>query len=68
MLQNNVEIMSRIVEIESKLTTKVIKERYKPTVGDEFELERKELNILRCLYFGYDSEFCVLKKGIHGSP
>lgn len=68
MLQNNVEIMSRIVEIESMITEKIIKEKYRPTTGDELELERKELSILRCLYFGYDSPFCTLKKGTHGSP
>jgi hypothetical protein len=68
MLQNNVQISSRIVEIESKITTKIIKEKYRPTTGDDMELERKELYILRCLYYGYDSPFCLLKKGTHGSP
>lgn len=65
--QDKTQIMSRIIELESE-NTKLIFEGHKSRVDDSFEPKRQELLLLRCLYFGYKSNFCKLKKGFHGTP
>lgn len=51
------EIGSRIIEIESKITSEV-RNGHKPHIYDKFREERKELVELRCRYFGEESEIC----------
>ena len=38
---------SRIIELQSKITHKIITEGYKPHTGDEFQKDREELDKLR---------------------
>jgi hypothetical protein len=66
-IQNRNQIMSRIIELELKITRSIIN-GHKASENDEFKDERQELNILRCLYFGYQTKFCNIKKGFHGTP
>jgi hypothetical protein len=60
-------LITRIVELETEITSSIIK-GHKPYHGDCFDEKRKELSILRCVVFGYESEFCKIKKGSHGTP
>jgi hypothetical protein len=60
--KNLQQILSRIIELEME-NTGLIFEGYKPSEDDFFESKRKELTTLRCIYFGYDSKFCRIKKG-----
>lgn len=65
--QETQTLITRIIELESEITTAVIR-GHKPYHGDSFDEKRKELSILRCVVFGYESEFCKIKKGSHGTP
>ena len=38
---------SRIIELQSKITHKIITEGYKPYTGDEFQKDREEIDRLR---------------------
>jgi len=38
---------SRIIELQSKITHKIIVEGYRPYVGDEFQKDREEIDRLR---------------------
>lgn len=60
--QDMTQIMSRIIQLESE-NTKLIFEGHKPKCDDFFEPKRQELKLLRCLYFGYKSKYCSIKKG-----
>lgn len=60
--QEKNQIMSKIIEIELEITRSVIN-GHKPSENDEFMDKRQELNLLRCLYFGYQTKFCNIKKG-----
>jgi hypothetical protein len=60
-------IASRIIELDLEITRSVIN-GHKPSEDDEFKERRQELNLLRCLYFGYRTKFCNIKKGFHGTP
>jgi hypothetical protein len=64
--QDKTQILSRIIQLESE-NTKLIFEGHKPTRDDFFEPKRQELTLLRCLYFGYKSKYCSIKKGSHGT-
>ena len=60
--QDKSQIISRIIELELEITRSVIN-GHKPAENDEFGEKRNELNLLRCLYFGYRTKFCNIKKG-----
>lgn len=64
--QTRNEMMSRIIELELQ-NTKLIFDGHKPDRSDSFEPYRKELDVLRCVVFGYDSNVCKIKKGSHGN-
>jgi hypothetical protein len=64
--QDKEQIMSRIITLESE-NSKLIFEGHKSCENDFFEPKRQELKLLRCLYFGYKSNLCKLKKGSHGT-
>ena len=66
-LQEKNLIASRIIELDLEITRSVIN-GHKPSENDEFKEIRQELNLLRCLYFGYRTKFCNIKKGFHGTP
>ena len=51
------EIGSRIIDIESKITSEV-RNGHKPHIYDKFREDRKELIELRCKYFGEESGIC----------
>jgi len=51
------EIGSRIIDIESKITSEV-RNGHKPHIYDKFREERGELVELRCKYFGEELEIC----------
>lgn len=61
-LQEKNQIISKIIEIELEITRSVIN-GHKPSENDEFFDKRQELNLLRCLYFGYQTKFCNVRKG-----
>lgn len=65
--QDKQQIMSRIILLETE-NTKLIFNGHKPAHDDYFEPKRQELTLLRCIYFGYKSNFCKIKKGSHGTP
>lgn len=64
--QDKEQIMSRIIQLESE-NTKLIFNGHKSAQDDFFEPKRQELTLLRCLYFGYKSTYCKIKKGSHGT-
>lgn len=39
-----------------------INKGHRPSIGDQYNDLRVEVNILRCLYFGNDSKFCKKTK------
>lgn len=51
------EIISRIVELEYEITSAII-QGHKSSIDDKFQSLRIELNTLRCIIFGYGSEYC----------
>ena len=55
------DISKRITEGELELTM-AVRNGHKPYIGDKFQPLRTEIQILRCIYFGYDSKFCKHKK------
>lgn len=55
------DISNRIVEIEWKLT-QAVRNGHKASDRDEYSHLRKEVDMLRCIYFGLDSPHCKLKK------
>ena len=57
MNDKNSEIISKIIELETQITSEIIK-GYKPFTGDHLESKRIELKTLRCILFGFDSNFC----------
>lgn len=60
--QDKTQVMSRIIELELEITRSIIN-GHRPSGNDEFSEKRQELNLLRCLYFGYRTKFCNVKKG-----
>jgi hypothetical protein len=65
--QDKTQVMSRIIELELEITCSVIN-GHNPSADDEFKNKRQELTLLRCLYFGYRTKFCNIKKGFHETP
>ena len=57
MNENNNVLISKILKLESEITSEVLK-GHKPFVGDHLESKRNEVNTLRCVVYGYDSIFC----------
>lgn len=55
--QDKEEIISRVINLEHEITLAVI-QGHKPSIDDKFQEKRVELNTLRCLLFGYGSEYC----------
>jgi hypothetical protein len=55
------EIISRIISLETE-NIRLIIDGHKPNEDDFFEPKRKELKLLRCILFGYSSNFCKIKK------
>lgn len=55
------EIQKRIIDIEYELFMSINK-GHRPSIGDQYNDLRVEVNILRCLYFGNDSKFCKKTK------
>jgi len=53
----------RIVEIEYEMFM-AIRNGHKPHNNDQFRNKRKEMDFLRCMYYGLDSKFCKIKKGV----
>ena len=51
------ELITRIIELEFEITSSII-EGHKPFLNDHFQDKRNELRILRCLLFGYESQYC----------
>jgi len=51
------ELITKIIELEYEITSAIIN-GHRPYVGDCFQTKRTELQILRCLVFGYESNFC----------
>lgn len=60
--QDRSQIMSRIIELDLKITRSIIG-GHRPSEDDKFKEDRTELSLLRCLYFGYNTKFCSVKKG-----
>ena len=59
--QDKNEIISRIIELQVEEIT-AVSEGHKPTMNDYLQPKRDEMDLLRCLLFGYNSEYCKLKK------
>lgn len=57
MIDNQEELISRIIDLELEITTEVLK-GHKPFVGDHLEIKRVEVNTLRCIVYGYKSLYC----------
>ena len=55
--QDKEEIISRVINLEHEITLAVI-QGHRPSIDDKFKEKRVELNTLRCLLFGYSSEYC----------
>ena len=55
------EIEKKITDIEYELFIS-IRQGHRPSIGDQYHNLRVEVNILRCMYFGYDSKFCKKTK------
>lgn len=56
------EMSGRIVEIEFEIF-QAIRNGHRPHENDQFKEKRKEVEFLRCLYYGLESKFCKIKKG-----
>ena len=65
--QDLTQIMSRIISLESEITSSIIN-GHKPSENDIFKEKRNEIILLRCMYFGYKSKYCKYKLGFHGTP
>lgn len=55
--QTRSDLISRIIDLEYEITSAIIN-GHKPSVNDIFQEKRNELNTLRCVVFGYESQFC----------
>ena len=55
--QTKSDLISKIIKLEYEITKSII-DGHKPSVNDKFQEMRSELNTLRCLVFGYESNFC----------
>lgn len=51
------ELITKIIDLEYEITVAII-EGHRPYIGDVFQSKRDELKLLRCLVFGYQSQFC----------
>jgi hypothetical protein len=60
MNHNTDELISRIISLELEITYEILK-GHKPFNGDYLEIKRQEVNMLRCIVFGYKSNFCKNK-------
>lgn len=58
--QTRSDLISRIIDLEYEITSAIIN-GHKPSVDDIFQEKRNELNTLRCVIFGYESQFCKKK-------
>lgn len=57
MVENKNDLISRIIELECQIISEIFK-GYKPSINDHLQPKRIEINMLRCIVFGYDSKFC----------
>jgi hypothetical protein len=55
--QTKSDLISKIIKLELQITKSIIG-GHKPSVNDQFQEMRSELNTLRCLVFGYESNYC----------
>lgn len=55
------EVLSKIIDLEFEITSSIIK-GHKPSIDDEYKEKRNELKLLRCILFGYKSQFCKKTK------
>ena len=55
--QTKSDLISKIIKLEYEITSAII-DGHKPSINDKFQEMRSELNTLRCLVFGYESNFC----------
>ena len=51
------DVLRRILDIEYKLF-QTIREGHRPKVGDQYHDLRIEVSLLRCMYYGLESNFC----------
>lgn len=56
------QIITRIIDLEMEQLDRLFS-GVKPETTDSFSEKRKELQLLRCILFGYTSQFCTIKKG-----
>lgn len=61
------DFISRIIKLQME-EVRLIINGYKPYIGDQFQSRRDEINMLRCIVYGYESSFCKIKKESHGTP
>lgn len=59
--KTKVELESKIIELEYEITQSIMN-GHKPFHGDYLEPKRIELQMLRCVVFGYESQYCNRKK------
>lgn len=59
--QDLAQVMSRIINLEYEMTHAII-QGHQSSADDKFKNHREELNLLRCLYFGYKSNYCKFRK------
>ena len=65
--QDKENIISRILELELENCDRIFK-GIKPEINDSFSDKRKELEMLRCLLYGYNSIYCKIKKRVLKGP
>lgn len=57
MIEKKSDLISRIIELEYQIISEISK-GHKPNTNDHLQPKRIEINMLRCIVFGYDSKFC----------
>lgn len=50
-------LITKIIDLEYEITISII-QGHRPYIGDIHQEKRNELQILRCLVFGYESPYC----------
>jgi len=61
------DFISRIIELQLE-EVRLIFNGHKPYIGDSFQSKRNEMEMLRCIVYGYDSNFCRIKKESKETP
>lgn len=54
------DLVSRVIELEYEITIAIIN-GHRPYFGDKYQSIREELNTLRCIVYGYESNYCKKK-------